>query len=233
MDNWSLGGANNLSHVDDDQHWVNWHSDYDDPLSYISRRLRSVQRRLAGTLDVAPGGPIRLISMCAGQGRDVIGVLEEHQRALDVRALLVELDVQLAEDARQRARRAGLRNVEVHVGDASVTSAYQNAVPADILLACGIFGNISDADIHATIARLPTLLARNATVIWTRHRRDPDLTPRIREWFHDFGFEEVAFDTEEGALFSVGSHRLISEPQTFDPNQKLFTFFGDGAAANQ
>ena len=48
-----------------------------------------------------------------------------------------------------------------------------------------------------------------------------------------FGFEEVAFDTEEGVLFSVGTHRLIRDPQTFDPNQKLFTFFGDGAGAHQ
>ena len=182
---------------------------------------------------MAPQGSIRLISMCAGQGRDVIEVLERHDRALDVRALLVELDVQLAEDARQRARRAALGNVHVRVADASITSAYRDAVPADILLACGVFGNISDSDIHATIACLPSLLARNATVIWTRHRRDPDLTPTVREWFGEFGFEEVAFDTEEGVLFSVGTHRLIRDPQTFDPNQKLFTFFGDGAGAHQ
>ncbi|HVA53919.1 MAG TPA: hypothetical protein VNF05_10450 [Acidimicrobiales bacterium] len=162
----------------------------------------------------------------------MIGVLEKHERALDVSALLVELDVQLADDARRRARRAGLVNVEVRVEDASVTSAYENAVPADILLACGVFGNISDADIHATISHLPTLLARNARVIWTRHRREPDLTPTVRAWFRGVGFEEVAFDAEEGALFSVGTHQLMSEPQPFESNQELFAFFGDGAEAH-
>jgi hypothetical protein len=171
--------------------------------------------------------------MCAGQGRDVIEVLEQHERAPDVRALLVELDVELAEDARQRAQRAAIENVEVRVSDASFTSAYRDAVPADILLACGVFGNISDGDIHATIAGLSTLLAPNATVLWTRHRRDPDLTPTVRGWFGDSGFEEIAFDTENGVLFSVGTHRLIRDPQSFDPNKKLFTFFGDGAAAHQ
>lgn len=42
--------------------------------------------------------------------------------------------------------------VVVVCGDASVTSAYVGAVPADLVLLCGIFGNISDADIRATVA---------------------------------------------------------------------------------
>ena len=31
-------------------------------------------------------------------------------------------------------------------------------------------------------------------MIWTRHRREPDLTPQIRDWFPASGFEEIAFD---------------------------------------
>jgi hypothetical protein len=52
--------------------WTRWHDDYDDPESHLSTRLRVVQRRLGGTLDAARPGALRLISACAGQGRDVI-----------------------------------------------------------------------------------------------------------------------------------------------------------------
>ena len=53
--------------------WVEWHRDYDDPGSLLSRRGELVQGRLRAELDRAPAGDVRLISLCAGQGRDVIG----------------------------------------------------------------------------------------------------------------------------------------------------------------
>jgi len=58
--------------------WRAWHDDYDDPQSPLARRWRVVQARVAALLDAAPPGPLRVISMCAGQGRDLIGVLNTH-----------------------------------------------------------------------------------------------------------------------------------------------------------
>jgi Putative methyltransferase len=218
--------------VTSDGHWIDWHTAYEDPRSSLSRRLVAVQRRLSRALDEMPSGPIRLVSMCAGQGRDVIGVLADHRRSHDVNARLVEINSQLVNDARTMAERAGLSNLEINVGDASTTLAYVGAVPADILLVCGVFGNISDTDIHGTVTHLPHLLAPGATVIWTRHRLDPDLTPTIRGWFRDSGFEDVAFDAEEGTHFGVGTHRLVSDSQPYELDTRMFTFLGDGAEAH-
>ena len=100
-------------------------------------------------------------------------------------------------------------------------------------MACGVFGNVSDEDIRATVAMLPSLMATGGAVIWTRHRLEPDLTPSIRGWFEDAGFEEVAFDTEEGTFFGVGTHRLVAPALPFDPNRTMFTFFGDGSGAHR
>lgn len=172
--------------------WVDWHAAYDQPDSGLSRRLACVQQRIRQALDAAPAGPLRAISLCAGQGRDLLGVLAGHPRRADVSARLVELDPELAAYARGTAEAAGLTGVEVVTGDASVTTAYDGFVPADLVVACGIFGNISEVDIRHTIELLPTLCARGATVVWTRHREAPDLTPAIRSWFAEAGFEEVA-----------------------------------------
>jgi hypothetical protein len=169
--------------------------------------------------------------MCAGQGRDVIGVLADHPRKQDVTATLVELDADLVRVARAMAQNIGLGGLDIVQGDASLTSAYVGAVPADVILVCGVFGNVSEADIHGTILELPTLSAPAATVIWTRHRLAPDLTPTIRDWFSQGGFEEVAFDTEEGTPFGVGTHRLVAAPRPFRANHKMFTFIGDGVRA--
>ena len=66
-------------------------------------------------------------------------------------------------------------------------------MPADVVLACGIFGNVSTEDIHRFVAFAPALCAPGATVIWTRHRRPPDRTDDIRHWFAAAGFDELAF----------------------------------------
>lgn len=204
--------------------WATWHEDYDDPESDISRRLRHVQRRLADGLDHAPTGPIRLISLCAGEGRDVIGVLPTHPRRDDVTARLVELDPGIAAKARAAAEEAGLTHVHVATGDAAAVSAYADLAPADIVLACGIFGNVVEEDIRRTITGLRQLAKPGATVLWTRSRREPDLTPTIRTWFIEAGFSEIGFDYEDGRDFSVGSQRFDGETAPFEPDTRLFEF---------
>ena len=59
--------------------WVEWHRDYDDPGSLLSRRVELVQGHLRGELERAPAGDVRLISLCAGQGRDVVSALRHLQ----------------------------------------------------------------------------------------------------------------------------------------------------------
>jgi hypothetical protein len=205
--------------------WVAWHAAYDDPQSPLSARLRVVRRHLSGALDAAPPGPVRLVSLCAGQGHDVLGVLPGHPRGPQVSAVLVEYDPRNAALARRGAEQADLPQVEVRQADAARVGNYADALPADVLLLCGIFGNVSDEDIERTATAAPALCAPGATVIWTRHRRAPDLTPRIRGWFRASGFDEVAFDTPDTQTrVSVGVGRLAVAPPAALPDGPLFSF---------
>lgn len=209
-----------------DRDWVAWHAPYDEPGSNLERRLGWVQRRISQALDEARPGPIRVLSLCAGQGRDLLEVLPDHPRRRDVTGLLVELDGRNVAHARTQAEAAGLDGIEVLQADASNTSAFATGVPADLLLVCGVYGNISDADIASTVRQLPELCARGAVTLWTRHRAAPDRTPAIRQWYLDAGFEEVAFDSEDGFLFGVGTARLTVPPPAYVPDRHLFDFVG-------
>jgi hypothetical protein len=202
-----------------------WHRQYDDPISSLAQRLAIVQRRLDERLSAAPPGAVRLISMCAGQGRDVFGVLPAHQRRGDVTAVLVELDHRNVEVARASAEQTGLTRIDVVEADAAVSDVYALSVPADIVLACGIFGNISDQDLERTVRNLSMLCQTGASVIWTRHRNEPDMTPRIRGWFAESGFEELSFDAIDNESKSgIGTVRLIAEPLPFRPGFRFFKF---------
>jgi hypothetical protein len=207
--------------------WREWNTAYDSADSPLARRLKLVQGAIASALDRAPTGPVRVISICAGEGQDLIGVLAEHPRRADVSARLVELDRESVLAARSSAAQAGLEGLEIVEGDASLTDAYAGAVPAEVVLLCGVLGNISESDVANTIAELAGLCAAGATVIWTRHRNPPDLVPGLLETFGREGFEEVSL--VDAAPFAVGAHRLTGPPRPLREGARLFEFIGHRA----
>ena len=204
--------------------WLDWHGRYGDPHTGLPERLTVVQGFIREALDRQPAGEVAIVSACAGQGRDLLPVLAGHPRRERVRARLIELDPRNAGFARAFARNAELDRVEVVTSDASETNAYLGAVPADLVLMCGVFGNVSDEDVERTVRLLPGFCAHEALVIWTRGRRLPDLTPAIRRWFREAGFQEQAFESPGPDSYSVGMHQLIGEPAPLPSDRRLFTF---------
>jgi hypothetical protein len=212
--------------------WLEWHEQYDSRGSALARRLDVVQEELRRALTggpAEPDGSRRLISMCAGAGRDVLPVLADHRAGAAVRALLVELDPTLADHARDTAVRLGLTAVSVRTADAGTLDPYRDFVPAHVLLACGVFGNVPVADAERTIAAMPALLADGGIVIWTRGQFDdgPDPSLHLRGCFLDTGFTEVSFVRPDDAHFRVGVHRLSSRPESAlpsGPDARLFSF---------
>jgi hypothetical protein len=202
--------------------WVVWHDEYLDDESDLSRRLRVVQAEIRKALAAKPDGPFRAVSLCAGQGHDLIGVLAGDSRSERVTARLVELSADNVAAMRDRAERAGLE-LEIVEGDAGDTTLYEGAVPADLVLAVGIFGNISDEDIFATIRSLPQFCAPGATVLWSRGQQLPEITDRIRNAFTEAGFEETAFHKPPDATFQIGAARYQGPPQQLEPAH-LFRF---------
>jgi hypothetical protein len=216
--------------------WHTWHDDYNRPGSYLTHRLAAVQQQIRLALDAAPAGPLRVISICAGQGHDLLGVLPDHPRREDVTARLVELDPRNTAAARATAAAAGLHQVEVVTGDASLAAQYDDLAPAQLVLLCGIFGNITDADIKRTIDHSTRLCAAGGTVVWTRHRKEPDLVPQICRWFEERGFDRVWLSAPD-AGFGAAAHRYGGRARPLAPehmsdsdvdaaNPSMFTFIG-------
>jgi len=208
--------------------WVAWHTGYDDPGSALSRRRRSVQESLRGWLDQAGDGPLRVVSACSGDGRDLVEVLADHEAAPRVTARLLELDPDLARRAEELAREHGLAGVEVVRADAGCTDSYAGAVPADLVMWCGVFGNLTDRDVRATAQVTRQLAAPGAHVVWTRGcfaDRDPvEPTAAIRAWFAEAAFEEVSLDLPADSPYRVGVHRFTGTTEPLETGRRFFTF---------
>lgn len=208
------------------RNYVEWHRGYDDPTSALSRRLEVVRRRLKQVLDAIPGEDCRVLSLCAGDGRDILDVVGTFT-AGDARTpsiVLVELDPELASAAVERARGQRLETVVVIRGDAGEASTWKDCVPVDLLLLCGIFGNISPGDIEQTVSCVPAMVRDGGYVVWTRGGSPvSDLRPQVRNWFADAGLPEVAFDGAP-ARYGVG---LNARPPAAGKRvlpRRLFTF---------
>jgi hypothetical protein len=204
--------------------WLAWHRAYEDPESTLSRRLVVVQRILDDAVAALGRERLRVLSLCAGDGRDVLPVLGEWRDRKAISGRLIEAQPELVDRARTFVARERLEAVEVVCGDAARPAIYDGALPADLIVACGIFGNVSDADVHGFVESLPALCAEGANVVWTRHRHEPDLTPSIRGWFAEAGFEERAFDSPGPNDFSVGRHQLVLPPRAIPLRDPLFSF---------
>jgi len=213
--------------VSDRLDWKVWHHDYDDPDSSVSHRLVEVRARLAGVL--ADGvGQVWLLSICAGDARDVIPVVAVSD--CDVEVTLVELDPELADRARRAADAAGVR-VDVRTGDAGDPEVYAGLHPVDVLVMVGVLGNVSDADARTTVAAAGSLVAEGGTVIWSRSNRfraEPthgyeDPAVWVRDLFEAQGFETVDYLRPDQDAWRLGVSRL-AVPSRDPLPERIFTF---------
>ena len=206
--------------------WHEWQKGYDDAGSELAGRLRAVRAHVAAVVDEAPPGPVTIVSICGGEGREVTGALEDHPRRGDVRGRLIELDANNAAVARRWASDAGLAGLEVVHGDASRTDAYDGLPPADLVVISGLFGHLDDDDQQRTIAFLRQLCRPGGSVVWSFTARKPLRVPKLRRFFAERGFEELSFVTLPGddLALTVALSRYRGTRQEFPSRPTFFTF---------
>jgi hypothetical protein len=93
----------------------------------------------------------------------------------------------------------------------------------DVLMLCGIFGNIEHRAVKDIVDLIPRLVVLGGYVIWTRGGSEPDRRPELRQWFRAAGLQEVAFDgTPEP--YGVGLNQLRRPSADRALPDRLFTF---------
>jgi len=210
--------------------WTAWNDRYDDPQDPLVRRLAAVETELRAALDTCPPGPLRLLSLCAGQGRDVVDVLAGHPRARDVSAVLVEFDAPTVDAGRQHASDAGVAGLGFRCADASQTDPILDAVPADVVLMCGVFGNLATPDVRRAITYAPALCRPGGSVIWTRNRAEPGLVATTSRWFAEEDFDLVHVNNDS-PRWSVTRHRYTGPRRPLPAAETMFRFVGHDVLA--
>lgn len=204
--------------------WFEWHDLYDDPNSRFAARLALVQQYLRAALDQMPPGPITVMSICAGQGRDILGVLRDHPRRDDVVVTLVEQDPRNAESAQEMARAGGLTGVTVVVGDAGDATTYLDVPRASLAIMVGFIAHIDDDDLARLVGFLPQLCAVHGLVFWCHGSHYIDFPAHARALFARAGFVPLDVECAGDRRWNVGIERFEGRPQELETGVRLFTF---------
>ncbi len=207
------------------ENWSTWHDQYENPDSELNARKQAVQAHVASIVEQCPAGPVTVVSICGGQGRELIGALEAHPRRKDVGGRIVELDVANSGFAREWARRAGLEKLEVMTGDASVADSYAGLPPVDLVVISGLLGHIDRADRQRLFDFLRQICREGASVVWTYFNWDEEKTQELRNDLTERLFAEESLEVLEGKFaFVIGRNRSTGAPEPFEAEAKLFTF---------
>ena len=204
--------------------WHKWHKGYDRHPA-LKKRLVLVRKHLSKCLDRSAPGEVRIISVCAGDGRDILRTLADHKRLADARARLVELDPQLVEDGENACEALAISSqVEFVNGDATDAGSYRAAAPANIVVMCGMLGLVGLPELPNVVRAMQALCAHKGHVVWTRRldwRNGVQQTKILRSLMAEAGFRQARlsvtsfgalFCKTAGPIFTVGTHRYDGEP---------------------
>lgn len=204
--------------------WKGWHAIYDRP-SGVNSRLLAVQKAIRECLALLPAGPVSLLSIFAGDGRDLVPVVAESVRRNEVRCLFIENDEALVRAGRQRVKAHALSDrMEFRCADATSAESYIGSVPVHFVLAAGVFGNLLPEDIVPCVKALTGMLKTGGFLVWTRSRHAGDGESgiaKIQAALQDQGFVER--NSGGSAKFLVASHQFLGNTTQL-VDRRLFTF---------
>jgi len=209
--------------------WNEWYKYYD-KLPSLQERLRIVREQIIAALNECPPGQIRIVSVCAGDGRDLISALQNHPRRNDVTALLLDNNAESVARGHAAAENTGLQlQLRFLDADATVAKNYLGAVPAGLVLLSGFLGHLRHADVPRLIHCLPMFCQTGGWVIWNRHlflHNGHEQVPAIRTCFRQTKFQEAFFAAPDPNGFAVGRVQFTGRPEPLDPSRVLFEFVG-------
>jgi hypothetical protein len=193
---------------------------------HYQHRLAAVQAHFATCLDSAGQGSLRVVSLCAGDGRDVIGVLQSHRRRDDVSAWLIELDRQSVADGRRHVQASGLEKVVQFINaDATDYSTYKDFVPCDVILVCGVWGHVPAEERAGLVRGLAAFCKPGGSVVWTRGiSKGVSRLEDIQSQFEAASWEQVDVSATPDGSWVVGTHRYRGPSLEAPRTGRIFNF---------
>ena len=207
--------------------WKAWHTRYQTDTE-LQARLEQVKAYINEALLALPAGKLNIVSICSGDGRDLIEVLPTHPRREDVVGWLLEYNESLVHDAQQAILHHGLgMSLFPCVADATDAKQYAGIPLAHLVVLAGVFGSVEDGEIARFLCNLQVLCAPSAYVIWTQNISTLEgqrRTETLQQALSRQEFSSISVVTTPQQRYHVGLHRYVGGHVSRQLDDRLFTF---------
>ena len=207
--------------------WNAWHHKYNTDTE-LNARLSQVKICIDEALRALPPGKVNVISLCSGDGRDLIELLPTHARRADVSGWLLECHESLVETAQQAIHQQGLKTtLHACVADATDARSYATIPPAHLIILAGVFGSVETDEIPRLLRNLQILCAPAAYVVWTQNLYTEEGQHRsviLRQALNTQSFTSVKLLTTPQQRYHIGLHQYHGKPVNLPLDDRLFTF---------
>lgn len=212
--------------------WSGWPEKIYQNTSY-QQRLAGVQSQVAAFLDAAPLGPLRILNMCAGDGRDVIDAVSDHPRRGDVSAWFVELDRTSVDMGRDRAAQKGLGEAFHFINaDATAYETYRGIGAVDLVLACGVWGHVPTPQKPSLVRAMAAFCKPGGSVIWTRGiSRGMDKVHELEALFDEETWRKQQLMFTPNKAWAVATYRYDGPVITIPSEGQIFNFHRNAGLA--
>lgn len=210
--------------------WNQWLDRYETNQP-LRERLTFVVSHIAKAILDCHEDPVPVLSVCAGDGRDLVVALSSMESKRMVRADLIESNPDVVSKGRNLVAEHGLsQSVKFRCADATKRRTYQYLTPAKVVIVSGVFGNLRDIDAARLIRLLHSLCQPDSLVIWTRNLVEFDdggsATDKIREILRASDYEETRFERTQSGVFAIATHRYRGQTKPLPTDEILFDFSG-------
>ncbi len=210
--------------------WAEWHKRYESVPS-LQERLAVVCEEISLAISATRTKPVRILSICSGDGRDVILSTAASKLRKSISGVLIELNPDLVARGRSTIKEFSLQEeISFQCSDATKSETYRSIAPAHIVVLSGVFGNLKYEDVGLLIDSLRSLCEPKARVIWTRNLNEfgdgETVVGGIKKLFANVNFTEASYTKTPSGVFAVGTHVYEGETLNLPARPVLFRFSG-------
>jgi len=206
--------------------WTEWHEEaYNDINSLPYQRTEIVKDLINKYLSEIDKN-IVVISIGAGQSRDILPVLIGRKDNDRITTYLIDTDIECLNYAKNYAKDNNIINVHIVDMDGSLVKNYKDIPKADLIIFCGMMTQKNTDEVKNLANNIKLICNEDAQIIWSRHGYDGDYSTPFRNVFNENSYKELDFYISHKEPFFICRNIMMPNPINIETEKdvKIFIF---------
>lgn len=206
--------------------WTEWHENAYNNTNSLAYQRTEIVKNLINKYLYEINKNVVIVSIGAGQGRDILSVLKERKDNNRIFTYLIDTDMECLDYAKNYAEKNNIINVNVVNIDGSLTENYKDIPKADLIIFCGMMNQKNTEEVKSLANNMKFLCNEDAQIIWSRHGYDEDYSTSFRNVFNENFYKELDFYISHKEPFFVCRNIITSNLLNveIEKNVKIFIF---------